>query len=262
MTYFDTHCHLNLNQFDHSLDQTIREAAQQGVNTILIPGIDLQTSHKAIQIADSYPNLYVSVGIHPNDGLKWDDQTYEQLSILTDHPKVIAVGEIGLDQHWDDCPYAIQKDILQAQLQLAHQKQIPVILHSRESIQDLLTIIQDWIDPLPAHKPYGVFHSFEGNVEDALQAVEMGFMIGIGGAVTFKNAKQKHELAKQVPLSSILLETDAPFLTPHPHRGKKNEPAFLPLIAEKIAHLKSIPVKTVAESTTANANFLFFGSTN
>ncbi len=262
MAYFDTHCHLNLNEFDLTLDQVIRHANKNGVENIIIPGIDIESSEKAIKIADSYPNIYVSIGIHPNHGLKWNDQSYRQLATLSNHPKVIGIGEIGIDKHWNDCPYEIQVSILKDQLNLAKEKQLPVILHSRETMNDLLDIINSWEKISPQERPNGVFHAFEGSLNDAKRAVEMGFLIGIGGPVTFKNAKQKHELAKEMPLESILLETDAPFLSPHPHRAKKNEPAFLPLIADKIAELKSIPVKTVAESTTANAKFLFFWSIN
>lgn len=262
MTYFDTHCHLNLNEFDLTLDQVIQRSQKNEVENIVIPGIDLESSKKAIKIADFYPHIYVSVGIHPNDGLKWNDQSYHQLSVLTHHPKVVAIGEIGLDRHWNDCPFEIQVAILKDQLKLAKEKQLPVILHSRKTIKELLDIMKSWETLFPKERPKGVFHSFEGSVNDAKRAVEMGFLIGIGGPVTFKNAKQKQELAKEIPLNSILLETDAPFLAPHPHRGKKNEPAFLPRIAEKIAELKSIPIETVAESTTANAKFLFFWSTN
>lgn len=262
MTYIDTHCHLNLKEFDHNLDQVVQHANKNGVERIIIPGIDIASSEKAIKIADSYPNIYVSVGIHPNDGLKWNDQSYHQLSVLSDHPKVIAIGEIGLDQHWDDCPFETQMYVLNEQLKLAKEKQIPVILHSRETIKELLESVKVWNNFFPKERPNGVFHSFEGSLTDAKRAVEMGFLIGIGGPVTFKNAKQKHELVKELPLKSILLETDAPFLTPHPFRGKKNQPAFLPLIAEKIAELKSISIETVAESTTANAKFLFFWSIN
>ena len=262
MTYFDTHCHLNLNEFDQTVDQIIQRAHKNKVENIIIPGIDIESSKKAIKIADSYPNIFVSVGIHPNDGLKWNNQSYQQLAALSDHPKVIGIGEIGLDKHWNDCPFEIQISILKDQLKLAKEKKLPVILHSRETMKELLDIINSWEKLFPKERLNGVFHSFEGSVNDAKKAVEMGFLIGIGGPVTFKNAKLKHELAKELPLKSILLETDAPFLAPHPHRAKKNEPAFLPLIAEKIAELKSIPVDKVAESTTANAKFLFFWSIN
>jgi len=261
MEFFDTHCHLNLSEYDHKLDQVISIARENKVKYFVVPGIDIETSKKAIKIAEMHKNVFVSAGIHPNDGLKWNNHSYEELLMLTNHPKVVAVGEIGLDKHWDDCSYDRQIFVLHEQLKLAKEKKLPVILHSRETMTELLEIITDWTEKVShPEKTPGVFHSFEGNLIDAKKVIKLGFMVGLGGPITFKNAAIKQTLGSSLPLTSILLETDSPFLAPIPHRGKKNEPGYLPIIAEKIASLRSIPVQVVAEQTTANAKSLFFRS--
>jgi len=258
----DTHCHLNYESFHADLEEVLKNSRSHGISHILIPGTDLDSSRLAIKIASENIGLYSAVGIHPNDALTWKVETIHALKELAMSEKVCAIGEIGLDYYRDHAPRTLQIDILQAQLGLAASLQKPVILHSRLSLDDLFSILADWRkelimagNPLAEHP--GVLHSFEGTLEEALQAIQMGFKIGISGPVTYKNAREKHRLVQGLDLDSILLETDAPFLTPHPHRGQRNEPAFIPFIAQKIADLKGLPVEMVANVTTNNARELF-----
>ena len=256
----DTHCHLNLPQFDSDLETVINEAHQRGIKKILVPGTDIPTSERAIKIAERFPEVYAAVGIHPNDGLKWDSQSYKKLQSLAKMPKVVAIGEIGLDYYWKDCPEEIQKNILRDQLMIADENQLPVILHSRNSLVDLIKLITDWIslrEPDPSNRPLGVFHAFEGNLEDAFIIKELNFYIGIGGPVTYKNALMKQQIAKDFPISSILLETDSPYLSPHPFRGKRNQPSNIYFVAEKVSQIRETQLKLIVQETTNNADILF-----
>lgn len=259
--FVDTHCHLNFNVFEPDLDQVLERAWDQGIRRILMPGIDLETSRQVIALSERHSRLFAAVGLHPNEAIHWGPHTLAELRSLADHPRVLAIGEIGLDFYRDRAPADVQTRILRAQIELAAEMGKPVILHSRESIQSLWPILASWQaqlvkDRSPLAQYPGVFHSYDGDLGVARGALEQGFMIGIGGPVTFRNAAARQELAAALPLESLLLETDAPFLTPHPMRGKRNEPSFIPLIAEKIAglHAQSLPV--VAEITTRNADHL------
>jgi TatD DNase family protein len=258
----DTHCHLNLNLLQQDLAGVLARAWDQGLGHILIPGIDLETSRLAVEMAQRYPHLHAAVGIHPNDALEWNERTKEDLRCLAELPVVVAIGEIGLDYYHDRAPKDIQLRALHAQLEMALEVNKPVILHSRDAITDLWPIMQTWQEYLQIHKfPLaqrpGVFHSFEGNMETAAQIIQAHFYLGISGPVTFKSALQRQKMVAELPLESLLLETDAPFLAPHPHRGERNEPAYVALIARKIADLKQIEFEQVIEDSTRNANVLF-----
>ncbi len=256
----DTHCHLDFNAFDADRETVISRAWEKGLKWILNPGIDLETSQKAVEIAASIPGVYAAVGVHPNDALSWDSSTMVQLEELIRHPKVVAIGEIGLDFYRDRTPRDVQKRVFRMQLELAASAHLPVIIHSRQAIDDVVSILEEWekgFENVPEGRPVGVFHSFEGSLENARDAIRLNCLIGVGGPVTFRNARQKQEIVKSLPLENIILETDAPFLTPHPHRGERNEPAYIPLIAEAIASLHSQPVAPVAEATSLNAARLF-----
>jgi TatD DNase family protein len=253
---------LNYESFHADLDQVIDRARSHGISQILIPGTDLISSRVAFNIASRSNGLYAAVGVHPNDALSWQDQTIESIQEMASQDEVCAVGEIGLDYYRDHAPRPLQLQILKVQLDLASVVQKPVVLHSRSSLEDLLYVLAEWVEHLRAtNNPLaanpGVLHSFEGNLKQARHAVALGFKIGISGPVTYKNAREKHDLAQGLDMSAILLETDAPFLSPHPYRGQRNEPAFIPLIAQKIADLRSISVEKVAQTTTSNAFELF-----
>lgn len=259
--FVDTHCHLNFNSFQEDLDTVLNNAWQAGIERILMPAIDIETCRQVIDLCDRDARLFAAVGIHPNEAATWDHATRDQLLNFARHPRVLAIGEIGLDYYRERAPHAAQKAILQQQLALAGQVYKPVLIHSRQSMHDLWPLLMDWQDQLvrqdhPLAGRCGVLHSYDGDLATAHAASQHGFMIGISGPLTFRNAPEKQAVAAALPLESLLLETDAPFLTPHPFRGRRNEPAYIPLIAEKLAELHQQPLSVVAEVTFANADRL------
>jgi TatD DNase family protein len=288
----DTHCHLDLEQFDPDRPAVLERAALAGVTHILVPGLSLPSSRSAVTLAGSHPMLSAAIGVHPTEASTWTDFSINELASLASGAfgasgasvpsgtsdtsdtspasKVVAIGEIGLDYYWDSATQEIQKHILEEQLALAARIALPVILHMREAKDslheqcagDLLQILETWTarlrlenNPL-AGRP-GVLHSFSGSLETARRALRLGFFIGVTGPVTFKNARARQEIVAALPLDHILLETDAPFQTPHPYRGKRNEPSYVRLIADKIALLHSRTVDEVATLTSGNAGRLF-----
>jgi TatD DNase family protein len=262
MALVDSHCHLFFNLFNDDLEQVLGRAWDNGITRILVPGIDLETSQQAISLSEKYPNLFAAVGVHPNDAMGWQANSLTQLSKLAEHPKVAAIGEIGLDYYRDKTPPDQQRKALQAQLELAAALGKPVVIHNRQAFTDLWPLLKDWQAGLehagnPLSQAPGVLHSFEGDLDTALEVVKRHFYIGIGGPVTFRKAIDRQEMAKGIALEHLLIETDAPFLTPHPHRGQRNEPSYVIFIAEKIAELHAQSLPIVAEATTQNANRLF-----
>ena len=255
----DTHCHLYFNLFDNDLPEVIQRAIDQGIERILLPGIDLESSRKAVQLSEQYPMIFAAVGVHPNDASDWTLGLLDEIHMLANHPKVVAIGEIGLDYYRDYTSRELQQRAFQDQLEMAKAMNKPVILHSRQSISTLLPLVCDWqkqlIDEHLSQYP-GVFHAFEGNLEEAIVAHEHQFCIGIGGPVTYKNALERQILATKLPLTHILLETDAPFLSPQPFRGQRNEPARIFEIAEKIAALREVTINEIAVATSRNADQL------
>ena len=262
-TYTDTHCHLDFERFDTDRNEVIARAWEAGLVKILNPGIDLETSEEAIHLAEIHPGrIYAAVGVHPNYGHAWTDDTLSTLRDQAHKPGVVAIGEIGLDYYRDYTPHDVQRTIFRKQLNLAAEVNLPVIIHNREATSDLMLILEEWFTELqntthPLAENPGVLHSYSDDLETSRKGIAMNFFLGIGGPVTFKNALDRKTVAQEVPLEHILLETDAPYLTPHPHRGKRNEPAYIPLIAAEIARLKEISPEEVAAITTANASRLF-----
>ena len=257
MHFVDTHCHLNLMKTNGNLELIIENAIRNGITRILVPGIDLESSIEAISISEKYDLVYAAIGIHPNDANKWDDQSFTRLIELSKHPKVKAIGEIGLDFYRDYSSHDSQKFVLSEQLRLSELTNLPVVIHSRDAVSEIMDILIKWKNSIVKRSYYGVMHSFEGNLQQAINITSSGFFIGIAGPITYKNAQEKHEIGRSLPLEKILLETDSPFLAPHPLRGKTNEPANIKLIAEKIASLTEMPLKLVQQKTTINANILF-----
>ena len=277
----DTHCHLDFGKFDDDREAVIRRAINMGVKRILIPALDYESSRAAIRLADAYVNIFAAVGFHPTDLDKWNAESLENLRKLIAAPqqagslpkhKLVAIGEIGLDYYWvkESEKRDIQGTVLRQQLRLAQEVNLPVILHMRDendawfgaASSDLLEILSEWQATLlkashPLAEKPGVLHSYNGNLETAQKALALNFYIGITGPVTYKNAEEKREIVRQLPLERLLIETDSPFLTPVPQRGRRNEPAFVVHIADKIAEIHRTTHEEVARVTYQNANRLF-----
>ncbi len=253
MMLFDTHVHLNADQFEDDMEEVIDRAKQAGVDYMVVVGFDRVTIPKAISIAESHENIYAAVGWHPVDAIDMTEDDLKWIEELAAHPKVVAIGEMGLDYHWDKSPKEIQKEVFRKQIALAKKVKLPIIIHNREATEDIVEILQEE----NAQEVGGIMHCFSSTPEIAEQCLEMNFYISLGGPVTFKNAKEPKEVAKVVPINKLLIETDCPYLAPHPYRGKRNEPAYVKLVAEKIAELKEMSLEELEEHTTKNAKKLF-----
>ncbi|MBI9047786.1 MAG: TatD family hydrolase [Anaerolineaceae bacterium] len=258
-SFYDTHCHLYMKHFGNEVDQVVQNTWNEGVSNILVPGIDIQTSKTAIKLAEKYEYVYAAVGIHPHDADSVPSDWQEQLIQLSAHPKVVAIGEIGLDFYRNYSPADIQKEIFQSQLEIALQVQKPIIFHERNSALEIWQILENFTERFIStfNKEWGVFHSFGSTMEFAMRAIENKLMIGVSGPITYKTAHEKRNVIAALPLTSLLLETDAPYLTPHPHRGKRNSPEYIPIIAEKISELKQCKIEDVGNITSSNADRLF-----
>lgn len=265
----DTHCHLDYDKFDPDRKEVIERAINLGVVRMLVPGLQLKSSRDAVLLAEAHPSIFAAAGFHPTDLDDFSVQNFLILKQFGGHPKLVAVGEIGLDYYWvkDAGERSLQRTALLQQLQWAQEINKPVVIHMREendawsgdASRDLLHILMEWHSGLKgrlAENP-GVLHSFNGNLETAQKALAMNFYLGITGPVTYKNGGKNRELAAQLPLEKLLIETDSPFLTPVPHRGKRNEPAYVRHIADKIAEIHSKSPAEIAAITTANAARLF-----
>jgi TatD DNase family protein len=250
---FDTHVHLNAEQFNEDLQEVIDRAIAEGVTNMVVVGFDQVTIEKAIELAEKYDFIYASVGWHPVDAIDMTAEHLDWLRELAKHPKVVALGEMGLDYYWDKSPKEIQKEVFRKQIRLAKEVQLPIIIHNRDATADIVEILKEE----HAGEVGGIMHCYSGSVETALECIEMNFYISLGGPVTFKNAKKPKEVAESIPMDRLLIETDCPYLTPHPYRGKRNEPAYVKLVAEEIAGLKGLTFEEVAEETSRNAKKLF-----
>jgi TatD DNase family protein len=258
MGLVDTHCHLDFETFNDDRDEVLQRAHQAGIIKIVNPGIDIENCQAIMRLCEIYTEIHTAVGVHPNSALTWTQETLGTLRNFACQPKVVAIGEIGLDFYRNRAPKELQRRIFCEQLSLASELGLPVIVHSRLAEIEVLDILSGWVvNRGNTSTPPGVLHSFGGDETIAYRAISMGLLIGITGPVTFKNAVQLQNLVIELPLSSLLIETDAPFLTPHPYRGKRNEPAYVRLVAEKIAMLKGKPVDQIIEDTTVNAARLF-----
>lgn len=250
---FDTHAHLDDGRFDEDRKEVIAQCREVGVELILNAAADLQTSHKCIALAKEYDMIYASVGVHPHEAKSMDKSTIAELQDLAANPKVKAIGEIGLDYHYDFSPRDVQKQRFMEQIDLAKQLKLPIIVHDRESHGDIMDIFKK----MNVKGMGGVLHSFSGSVEMARECLKLGFYLSISGPVTFKNAVKTVEVVKEVPLDMLLIETDSPYLTPVPHRGKRNYPGYVRYVAEKLAEIKGISFEEVAQRTLENGRKLF-----
>jgi TatD DNase family protein len=259
-TYIDTHCHLDLPHFNEDRAAVIDRAIQSGVDRMINPGLDLTSSRRIFALSKQFPSIKPAVGIHPNDIQSNFESDITELRSMLRSEYVVAIGEIGLDEYHHLVPIELQIRCLMEQLDLANEFRKPVIIHSRESLPRITPILEAWSEARKSEGvqvPYGVMHSFEGNVWEAMQFIEMGFFISLAGPVTYKNAYTKIELAEKLPLDALLLETDSPYLTPVPHRGKRNEPSYLPLIGQRTAIIRECSEELIMEITTRNAFELF-----
>lgn len=246
---FDTHVHLNAWQFKEDLNEVIERAVEAGVTRMTVVGFDEETIPPAIEIAETYDFIYAAVGWHPVDAIDFKDHHLDYLREYAQHEKVVALGEMGLDYYWDKSPKDVQEKVFRAQIQLAKEVNLPIIIHNREATDDVIRILQEE----KAEEVGGIMHCYSGTVEQMQPCLEMNFYISLAGPVTFKNAKLPKKVAKEVPLDRLLVETDAPYLAPHPFRGKRNEPAYVTKVAEAIAELRNMDYETICEITTKNA---------
>ncbi len=238
---FDTHVHLNAEQFEEDLEEVISRAKEAGVENMVVVGFDRPTIKRAMELVEQYDFLYASIGWHPVDAIDMTEEDLEWIEELSSHPKVVALGEMGLDYHWDKSPHDVQKEVFKKQIHLAKKVKLPIVIHNRDATQDIVDILEEE----GAEEVGGIMHCFSGSPEIAQECVDMNFYISLGGPVTFKNAKKPKEVAKQIPLERLLIETDCPYLAPHPNRGKRNEPAYVKLVAEQIAELKESSLEEV-----------------
>lgn len=260
--WIDSHAHLNDDAFQDDFQQVMAEMVAQNIGAVIVPGYDLPSSERAVELAAQEPLLWAAVGIHPHDAKLWDSKIMARIEALLLEPKVVALGEIGLDYHYNHSTREEQLAAFEAQLHLAGQYNKPVIIHNREAHQDTMEILTRWrqanfnkVDKLSC--TWGVMHCYSGSLETAIQCVNLGMMISFAGAITFTNATKLREVAEKIPLSKLLVETDSPYLSPHPFRGRRNEPSRITLIGVKLAEIKGVPVEEAMETTTANCKELF-----
>lgn len=251
--FVDTHTHLFYPNFSGELDEILDRAKASGVDYMLIPAVDLASSVQAVELAEKYKEVYAAVGVHPHDVKEWDDSLLKEIETLAQSKKVVAIGEIGLDYYYDFSPRDIQIKALEAQLELALKLKLPVIVHNREASKDILEIFRKYSE----RKLRAQFHCFSGSLAEAKELIEMKYFISFTGNITYKKADTLREVVKNIQVDDMLLETDSPFMAPGDQRGKRNEPAFIRMIAEMIAELQHIFVEDVARTTSVNAHTLY-----
>jgi len=247
----DTHCHIDFRDFDHDRDEIIVSAAEHGVDRLINIGADIPSSRRAFKLANDYENIYCTVGVHPHDAATLTDAFLEDMAQMAANDKVVGIGEIGLDYYRDLSPRKIQREAFVKQLDLAITLDLPIVIHVREAMDDAIAIVTDYVGKLS-----GVFHCFPGTVDMANRVIDMGFHISVNGVMTYKNSKMA-DLGREVRLDRILIETDCPYLTPVPHRGQRNMPAYVKLVCAKLAELRGMKIAEVDTITTRNAEKMF-----
>lgn len=245
----DTHTHMNADAFDEDRDEAIQRAWEQGVTRIVNVGFNRETIPSSIALAEKYDFIYSTVGWHPQDAKSMQDEDLEWIESFCKHDKVVAIGEIGLDYYWDKSFKEKQQQVFREQIRLARKVGLPVVIHNRDAHQDIVQILKEE----KASEVGGIMHCYSGSWEIAKLCLDMNFYISFGGPITFKNAKQPKEVLQKVPLDRLLIETDAPYLTPHPYRGKRNETAYVRLVAEAAGELTGHSLEEIAQITTENA---------
>jgi TatD DNase family protein len=250
---FESHAHYDDERFDSDRDDLLEKLPSEGIKYMINVAANINSSYKCVELARKYDYIYAAVGVHPDDVKNMKEEDIKTIIDLADYDKVVAVGEIGLDYYYENSSKEIQKKWFKEQIEVAKKLQLPIIVHSREASKDTMDIIKS----TDAKQIGGVIHCYSGSVELAREYVKMGFYIGVGGVVTFKNASKLKEVVKEISIDNILLETDSPYLSPVPNRGKRNDSSNLKYIAEEIAKLKDITYDEVLTSTYANAKRLF-----
>ncbi|QHW32170.1 TatD family hydrolase [Paenibacillus rhizovicinus] len=249
----DTHTHLDSHKFDEDREEVIERALADGVQKLINVGFNRETIPTTIALAEKYPFIYAAIGWHPVDSIDMQPEDLDWIASLCDHPKVVAIGEIGLDYHWDTSPKDVQQRVFRQQIALAKEKRKPIVIHNRDAHEDVVRILREE----GASEVGGVMHCYSGSWETAKQCLDMNFYISFGGPLTFQNARVPKEVMAKVPLDRLLIETDAPYLAPHPHRGKRNESAFVRLVANTMADILSKSLEEIGEITSENAKRCF-----
>lgn len=247
--FIDTHCHVFSEYYDN-INEVVNQCKKNNVNRIIVNGCDINSNKEVLELVNKYDVIYGAIGFHPTELDDFKDEYFDFLENNISNPKIVAIGEIGLDYYYDNTDKDKQKEIFKRQLDIANKYNKPIIVHSRNSIQDTYNILKEY-------NLFGSIHCFSGSVEMAREFIKIGYKLGIGGIITYKNAKNIREVVKNIDLSHILLETDSPYLTPVPYRGKSNSPEYIPLIANTIADIKNISINDVLEVTTASAEEIF-----
>ena len=248
---FDSHAHYDDHAFDADRDELLASMAEKGVGYILNSGSDIPSSEASVSLAKRFPFVYAAAGVHPHEAKTWDDGAEKRLRELLEEDKVVALGEIGLDYHYDLSPRDVQKAVFRRQLEIAVERNIPVVIHEREALGDTLEIINDF----PGVR--GMFHCFSGSPETAAELVKKGWYISLGGAVTFKNAKKPPAVLASVPEDRLLVETDCPYMAPVPHRGKRNDSSLISLVLQKAEEVRGVSAGYIEDKTCENALRLF-----
>lgn len=249
--YFDSHAHYDDEKFDSDRENLLKRLPLEGIDYIVNAAASMDSAYSSVELADTYKYIYATVGVHPHEVENMTLEDIDKLRKLAENDKVVAVGEIGLDYYYDFSPRDLQRKWFSAQLELAKELELPVVIHSRDACQETFNMI------MASGIKQGVIHCFSGSKELAKEYVKRGFSIGVGGAITFKNARKIVEVVESIPLESILIETDCPYLTPVPHRGKRNDSSYLGHVVDKIAEIKNISAEEVSNVTGYNAKKLF-----
>jgi len=258
----DTHCHLNLAQFTGDLDEVIERSLENGIQKIIVPGVDIPTCEKAIEISHHYDQVYSAIGIHPNYASAFSPIDLPHLESLAQESKVVAIGEIGLDKYRDYSPLEIQISLLEAQLEISRNTGLPVIIHSRSAVPELLSILTKWHNHLeeiksPLTKRPGVMHAFEGSLEEAFSLFDLNFVFGLGGAATYNPPRVDQKIFSGLSIGSIVFETDSPYLPPASQRGNRNEPAFMVETIKTVSGKMNITYEEICKISTKTANSIF-----
>ena len=248
----DSHAHLDEERFDEDRDELIKSLKENAISYVINPSSDMDTSRRVVELSNKYDNIFAAVGIHPHDAEGFKEEDLDELRQLSKDERVVAIGEIGLDYYYDNSPRDIQKEVFRKQLELSHELDLPVIIHTRDAMGDTYDILKEF-----EGRVRGVMHCYTGSIEMAEKFMKLGFYISIAGPVTFKNAVNVREMAKQIPLERLLIETDSPYLAPVPNRGKRNDPTNVRYVADMLANLKEIQIDKIIEHSRENTVELF-----